>query len=470
MINSKLTRTLRTLDGDELKRLLQFLKSPFYNANPNITNLYLLLRNHHPAFDSAKLAKETVFKKLFPNRAYDHQKLLNLMTGFTSLVEKYLVVLQVEKEELEQQKLLVRAYAERPDCYEVFEKKVWELDKTLDAQPYRDELYFREKKDLNLLYFGHPYTDKTTDKNNTLALANEHFENYMAFAEIKLKCANNAITNTVGRKNTRENMHIPSMTDIPVLDIYRKLEQFQRSGEAGSLTGLVGIFISNINLIRADDREYILKILLNYCIRQSNQGDSAFFRTVFDLYKVGLEYECLTTFGKMTEGTFQNIVSVSTLYGELDWALEFMGSYENALDVEIKEDTMAISHAQWYFAKKDFEKVIHILKHQFHDPLIKLKSKSLLIRSWFELYMENDNYLELLMAQLETLEKYARREKSLTPGMVAGFQKYLSFLKKIVHRKWDNTLIAELELEMIQEQNLMMKNWLLEKTTYILKK
>lgn len=112
--------------------------------NPAIVKLYLLLRENHPEFGSAALAKEHIFRKLFPGRAYDHQKMLNLMSDFMSLLEQYLVALQLEADEQEQKKLLVQAYSERPDCYDIFEKKVLELDKFLDAKPYRDELYFRQ--------------------------------------------------------------------------------------------------------------------------------------------------------------------------------------------------------------------------------------------------------------------------------------------------------------------------------------
>lgn len=146
MQQSKLIRQLKILSPAELKRLFQFLKSPFYNANPAMVKLYLLLRAHYPEFDSKVLSKEKVFRKLFPDRTYDHQKLLNLMSDFMAILEQYLIVLQLEKDELEQKKLLLQSYLERPDCYEIFEKKVWELDNFLDAQPFRDESYFQEKK------------------------------------------------------------------------------------------------------------------------------------------------------------------------------------------------------------------------------------------------------------------------------------------------------------------------------------
>ncbi|HRI79086.1 MAG TPA: hypothetical protein PLR06_06065, partial [Cyclobacteriaceae bacterium] len=202
MHQSKLLRQLRILTPPELKRLLRFLKSPFYNATPAIVKLYLLLREYYPEFASPVLTKERVFRKMFPGKAYDHQKLLNLMSDFTTLLEQYLVALQLEKEEMEQKKLLVQAYSERPDCYDVFEKKLWELDKSLNAQPYRDELYFQEKKNLNLLYFGHPATDMVAGGREALQNALRYFETFKALSAAKLQCSWNSWDNAVGVRKT----------------------------------------------------------------------------------------------------------------------------------------------------------------------------------------------------------------------------------------------------------------------------
>lgn len=43
MINSKLVRVLTVLSNDELKQLERFIKSPFYNENENIIQLFIYL-------------------------------------------------------------------------------------------------------------------------------------------------------------------------------------------------------------------------------------------------------------------------------------------------------------------------------------------------------------------------------------------------------------------------------------------
>ena len=68
------------------------------------------------------------------------------LTDFRNLVEQYLVVLQLERDQLTKQQLLLNAYGERPDCYTFFEKEVANRHTLLDQSPYRDDIYFNEKE------------------------------------------------------------------------------------------------------------------------------------------------------------------------------------------------------------------------------------------------------------------------------------------------------------------------------------
>ncbi|MBV6441756.1 MAG: hypothetical protein DYG98_15695 [Haliscomenobacteraceae bacterium CHB4] len=464
MHHSKLVRQLRILTAPELKRLLQFLKSPFYNANPAIVKLYLLLREHHPEFASPALAKEKVFRKIFPGRAYDHQKLLNLMSDFTALLEQYLVALQLEKEEIKQKKLLVQAYSERPDCYDVFEKKVWELDKTLDAMPYRDELYFREKKDLNLLYFGHPGTDMVTNGREALINALKNFEAFKTLTAAKLQCSLNAWENAVGAAKTVANASNGVDTSNPLLILYKKLAVLQDTHDSTADLGeLVGLFITHIRTFRPDDQSNVLKILLNYCNRLINKGKTEFVSTSFELHKTGLEYDCFLVNGKLNEQIFHNIVTAGTRCREFDWTRHFMENYQYALDASVRENALALAMGQWYFEQQEYTKAIEILNHTFSEPQDIYKSKGLTIRAWCELYWKDDSYFDLLLAQLDAFDKYLRRNRNVAPRLSEGMLKFTGYTRKLALLKWDGKYATSLKTEIMKESNVAFKNWLLSK-------
>ncbi|MBI1228020.1 MAG: hypothetical protein GC192_22500 [Bacteroidetes bacterium] len=385
------------------------------------------------------------------------------MSDFTALLEKYLAVLQLEKEEITQRKLLLRSYAERPNCYEFFEKKTWELDAELEALPYRDEVYFRDKQQLNLMYFGHPDTDKREDKNNTLKLAIDYFDAYCGFSKIKLKCASNAKFDTnIPAKVGQDSIDI--LNQNPVFNLYYRLEEFQRKQESSALGGLVDLYVQNIDLLRESEREYILKALLNYCTQQTNSGTKDTIRLSINLYKIGLQYNCLMPFGKLTKNTFQNIVTLGVICEEHDWVKNFMETYSSYLDDNIRVDAVNMSMAQWHFGKKEFDKTVQILQHNFNDQMDVFKAKSFIIRSWYELYVERGDCFDVLMSQLDAFEKFTRRDKMQNPRMKEALLKFISYTKKLVNRHWDDKLVAELGDEISKEPNIALKQWLLEKT------
>lgn len=466
MHHSKLVRQLRILTAPELKRLLQFLKSPFYNANPAIVKLYLLLREHYPEFESLALAKEKVFRKLFAGRAYEHQKMLNLMSDFTALLEQYMIVLQLEKEDLEQKKLLIQAYSERPDCYEVFEKKLWELDKYLDALPYRDELYFREKKDLNLLYFGHPGTDMVAEGQDALKNALRYFETFKELSATKLQCSWNAWENAVGARKTIQPESLDFDTDTPPLLLYKKLATLQRTPETeADLQALVSLFTTHIQAFRPGDQSNILKILLNYCSRQFNKGHTRLIDASFELYKTGLEHGSLLINGKMKESTFQNIIAVGIYCKAFDWTKAFMDRFQEYLDLNVRADAVALGMGQWHFEQKDYWRTIEVLERTFREPQEIIKSKTLLSRAWFELSLKDESYHEVLLAQLDSFEKFTRRNSAIPPRLSEGVLNFIEITRKLASNMGDKKKLAQLKIRIEAEPNLTLKNWLLEKTT-----
>ncbi|MEZ4963612.1 MAG: hypothetical protein R2791_00095 [Saprospiraceae bacterium] len=464
MHQSKLVRQLRILTPFELKRLLQFLKSPFYNANPAILKLYLLLRDHYPEFDAPVLGREKVFRKLFPGRAYDHQKLLNLMSGFTALLEQYLTLLQLEKNVLEQKKLLVQAYSERPDCYEVFEKKLWELDRFLDAQPYRDELYFREKKDLNLLYFGHPGTGMVAEGRDALQNALQHFETYKAISTAKLECSWNAWENAVGDRKAIRLEFSDIDAENPLLTLYKKLAALQRAPDAAeNLEEIDELLNEHIRSFRPNDQSNILRILLNHYTRLLNMGRSEAADTILGLYKTGLAYDCFLEFGKIKESIFLNIVTAGSLCGEFEWTEMFIDEYQHMLPARSRADTLSMAKGQLHIEKREYLKATEVLQYAFSEPQDIVKARMLAIRAWFELYWNDEGYYDLLSAQLDAFEKYTRRNKVVTPRMLEGARKFIFYVRKLAILKLDDKNTSVIKPQIEAEPNVLLKKWLLNK-------
>ena len=144
MVNSKLIKLLKSLSEAEFKGLQVFVQSPAYNTNTNVLRLYRALKKYFPDFESPKLEKEKIFKKLFPNQAFSDVKLRQLRSKLSKIIEEYLIYLEFQKDEFRKKKLLTEIYGKR-NLYVEFkrgtENLLWELEK----QPYRDAEYFYDR-------------------------------------------------------------------------------------------------------------------------------------------------------------------------------------------------------------------------------------------------------------------------------------------------------------------------------------
>ena len=58
MKNTQLIKLLRTFDQKEIKRFREFISSPFFNKNKNVTKLFEIIRKIYPDFEQEKFTKE----------------------------------------------------------------------------------------------------------------------------------------------------------------------------------------------------------------------------------------------------------------------------------------------------------------------------------------------------------------------------------------------------------------------------
>ena len=159
MQTSKLLQLVKILDVEEMRWLAKFVRSPFYNSNKEVIALFDYIRKYHPECDSSKLAKEVVFKKIWPKEAFNDRRIRVLMFRLSDLVEAFLVAQKLKKDKIQHEKLLIQAVGER-DLYEVFVKKTEVLLGQLENDPLRDESYFEHQWELRKNVLDHIKTNR----------------------------------------------------------------------------------------------------------------------------------------------------------------------------------------------------------------------------------------------------------------------------------------------------------------------
>ena len=439
----------------------KFVQSPFYNSNAHLIRLFELLRKYHPAFVSKKLDKEKLSKKLFPEKPFDVRRMDLVMSRLASLVEQFLVARRLQREEFQHKKMLVAEYGER-NLYRFFEKGTERLLTDLETMPYRDETYYKEKYEANLKYFGHPGTSNQIGNAGVLQKAVDSFDSHKKLTELKLECALNAIANT-GSGQQVNGTEKSDPTKNPLFFLYEKLSLLQRSPEdEENMKILAEKFMVHIHQFRIEDRNNILKILLNFCTRFVNRGMASFSKVGFDLYKTGLENECLIFNNKISEVAFQNIITFGTMCDEFNWTKYFIEEYQNFLDENIRKDAVIMGLGQWHFQKGEYENVIELLNYSFKNPQDIFKSKSLLLRTWFEYFISDNSYYEMLINNIDAFEKYTKRSDKINERVKGALINFISYSRKILLAKMNFKNLNSIKIEVKEKNNIVLKTWLLE--------
>ena len=86
----KLIRLLKSVSPWELKSFQKYVASPFFNVNEKVSKLLQIMIEKYPGFENDEIAFDKLFKKLFKNEKFNHQKLRYVITDLTLLLEDFL--------------------------------------------------------------------------------------------------------------------------------------------------------------------------------------------------------------------------------------------------------------------------------------------------------------------------------------------------------------------------------------------
>ena len=157
MKNSKLIRVLQQLNSKELRRLEQFLASPYFNQRQDVQQLFHALLPFLPA-EADVPDKKTVYHLLFPQQAFDLQGLDLLMSYLYRLVTTFLQQEEWKLETWRRPLSLARSFRKR-GLQREFKQQMNQLRQRMDRQTLRNANYYDFQYDW-LLEQSHVHTNE----------------------------------------------------------------------------------------------------------------------------------------------------------------------------------------------------------------------------------------------------------------------------------------------------------------------
>lgn len=459
MESSKLIKLIEKLDGYQLHRLEDFLKSPYFNKNDHILQLFIVLKKAIEKGKKNKLEKQKLFKKLFPEQTFNNSKLNYFSNQLFQLVERFIVV---DQESISDDLQLLHFYrqANLPKHYL---QKSKQLDHRIQSVNQQGESFyyfqFEQSKiaDQHFLQQGQrKYDQHIQDANHRL----DHFyliQKLKFYAEMldrekkippSYQFTNlNLLDQLIENTKTQNNDYI---------QLYRKLIQMlQEESNTIFYEEYLKQLDQSKKVISDSDLKKLYFYAINYCVRKI-AGGQRFHQNLLSLYMLGLEEGFLFQNGnQLSPWTFKNIVQLALALQQMEWTEQFIHQYAVHLPTAYQKDALHYNLAVLHYNQKAFDQAMYYLNQVNYTNLsFKLWSREMLLK----IYYEEQEY-EALHSLIVSFETLIRRNKTLPRNQKSAYANFLKITSKLLKKKRN---IEKIKAEIKETPALRERKWLLE--------
>lgn len=468
MKGTKLYTLLKALSKEEIKQLQKAVKSPIFNTNPTVIQLFERLKYMHPDFDASPKARRILYKKVFPNNSFNDQKLRRLFTNLSQIIEQFLLLQALKDNNDRRQQMLIEIYEKRA-IVPLFEKETRNLNEHQLKQDIKDADWYLNRFQLLYIQYSSMHHAKYDPNDKTLEEAIHCLDNFFALRKIYLDIGLKSKQKIYNLNEDNNFLPIPSTSQVIDNQLFR-------------LYDLASALLSKNDFDIFNDYETLLKELvtklsindqlilffsgLNYLNRRINRGDSSLNEKTLDWYKWGLEAKILTQNNQLSPITFGNIVVSGCRLQDFRWIKHFIEKYQEFLPENIRDNEAAYSEATLLFFQKSYDKVLSKLSDYVFSHQYKLKTKNLLSRTYFELYLQDFDYHELLFASLKNYENYLYRDENFNEAVVKAHLNFIQILKGLISKVnsplTEKDVMIWLESQLDKRAKIVCKNWFLE--------
>lgn len=468
MKNSKLISILKTLTPQAFKRFIDFTHSPYFNKHKGVQSLLLYLKKFHPHYGHPKFDLEKIFKGVWKKEPFSEQKIRNVMTMLTKLLERFLTLEELESRPVYQDYLLLHNFHKRYlDKQFIYHYQA--VQKSQSANKQRDVDYYHDQFLLGEIAYSFDVVKRNRPLATHLTSVIQSFDTYYLANRLKYCCVLLNRSSVVAAADDLLFLdyvldyvsHFGTQNSPLIAVYYQLLLTLKEEHQPQHYTVLKQQLRQHTHQLSKDELRQIYTAAFNYCNKQLKGGQPHFLREIFDLYKAMLAQEVLLVEGYISPYQhFRNIVMAALRLGELDWAKKFIENHQSQLRLSYRENMVNYCLAAYYFYKKEYAQTLaYLLLFEFQDFYNYIEHKTLLIKTYFEL-----SEFESLIATLNTFRQYLRRNESIPQHIQLPYQNFIKIANYLV--KWKNshqTPITDLHKLVEPFEYLAEREWLVEK-------
>jgi hypothetical protein len=472
MEKSNLIKILRSFSPKEFKEFGEYVYSPFFNKNESIRNLYDYLKKYFPEFESEKVEKERIHKKIFPGAEYNDDFMRMLIFNMTKLAEDYLAYVRMVTSKWEMNRMLAYELNERglnKPLEKIIKKSLAELDKTKQKNSAWHFHKFNIQYE-NVDFLRRKYLSKFEKflKEAPLGNMHEEFTAYYLITVLKMhifllntRIIYNIEKDVASFETVIDTLDKKYLESTPLIKIYYNLTMLLHTDEPEYFFKTKKDILDYEAQINDEDMLEILINLQNFCSRRIRKGEIEFTREVFDLYKLEIEKNLYDHYGYLHDILFKNVIEIGMQIDENVWVKKFIEKHKKFLQPDIKEDAYLYGKAFIEFSEGNFDKALENLSMiKLYDVHSKIEVKELLAKIYFEMKLE-----DMLFSLTDTFRHLLTNTRVLTDSRKSAYANFIKYIKRLYKINLHPTAgdIAEVKQMIKHEEHLENRLWLNKK-------
>ncbi len=467
MKNSKLFKVLTKLSIYQRNRLQKFLRSPYFNKRKELCAIFEYI-NEQIKQDKTSINKTDVWEYTFNNQDFNDAKFRKYCNNIIRLIQDFLALEQYQQNPLQQANNLLGAI--HKNNLRVLSATSLKTARRLSERSlHRSSKYYYEQYVLEgHFYYLTQYEVQRRKKSNIQEIIKNLDYFYLA-AKLRNHC--NLLIRQHYTAYEYETLFIDEIIqhiedvgyeDVPAISIYYNVYKLITTNKNRAYFEKIKQQINqSIELFSDSESKDLYYFLLNFCVNKVNTGNQKYYQDLFDIYESGIDKEILLVDGTLTEWDFKNVVVVALRLQKYSWVENFIHTKAALLDPNIRDNAVRFNQARLHFYRKDFDKVIWLLREvEFSDMSYNLSSKAMLLATYYE-----TDEIEALLSFMKSFKTFLiRSKKKLPQHKIDIYLNEIKYIKRLLSIKPGNQdEIKKFEEDLAKEKNIADIRWLKEK-------
>ncbi|MEM7039050.1 MAG: hypothetical protein AAF570_18880, partial [Bacteroidota bacterium] len=411
----------------------------YFNQHAGTIALFSYLKPHFPDFPATALDRHTLFNHLFPKQPYDEQKLYEHIYYLRKLLRQFLVQ-QAFSENDFQQELLYLGQLRRRGQDQLYRQRLPKLQRKIATQKDRDEAYLHRRYLLaseGERYFTSHIQESQRTTDVFLQEKVDFLEQHYLAVRFKYSCEmlnrENILRAGYDLQGLPEAMHYYAahpdrFQNAPAVNnYYLILKTLQESENESHYSELLALLDREADKFPPEEARSMYYFAQNYCIGRINQGQTDWFRRLFDLYRVLLDKGLMLQQGRLSQWDYKNIVTAGLRLEKYDWTRSFIEEYQHRLAPEHRANAYAYNLATWQYATGDRAQAQRLLQNvEFTDTSYQLGTRSILVMIYYE-----EDAMQPFFSAVDAFRIYLHRNKLLSERQTRLHKNFLRLVARM---------------------------------------